>query len=206
MIEQDAAQIIETELLPGEKLLWADKPRQILTGAYYWAIFFLFSIFLLMGGPVVYALYSGDMTVFDAYNLSVNGERITSETSIDSLWSVLITLVAMMLFMLALGAGWVLLKMREVYGVTDRRAIIVSRFLQRRVASVNPTLTPYLDRSGNQRCGSLSFRGNEHGFPDKRLALYRVRHLSFWNIKNTAKVEALVFQRFINASQKGSSE
>lgn len=193
-------------LLDGEEVLWSGAPQRLPVGFLVWLAFFtvLFSGFFI--APLGYALLTGDGSVFDSYNFSVNGQRITSETPSAFLRAPFVTMLVMMFVFVAFGLGWLLSKMREIYGITNKRIVILSRFPQRRIASLNPTQLRVIERRGGEKIGTISFVGSKHGLVDKVLALYRIRLHSFTNIENPKSVEALIFERFELMLQKEISQ
>ena len=174
-----------------ETLLWEGAPHRASQTAVWYGLFGL-SILGVLSAPAVYAIASNDMTVFDHVNFTLNGERITSETPIETMTTVVLWLTALAAVWIITVVIWRALSIRETYALSDKRVIIQKPLLPSRVASIPISTIWAVERSGGQEVGSVMFYGRDPSMIDRLMALYQVPPNKFLNIRNPSEVEALL--------------
>ncbi len=196
-IDEQVAEVVRTELSEDEKLLWADKPHALPAYPLVLAGF----IFLLIGFfivPMGYALWSGDMTMFDSYKLTINGQRVSSESPVSTLRIPFLMMIIALIIYIAILSFWAWVKRREIYGLTDKRAIILSLFPWKRVVSIAPAAMSVIERNGNGAIGSVVFRASQGTASEKVMGLSGAHPHSFTKIRNPKVVTTPICERFLN--------
>ena len=189
MINEDIQHIIEPELQPGETLLWADRSWKLMLTVNE-KYFFGFIIFWLACSALIIlpSLMSGQET----HEITINGVLTTVSFEEYLLFVSIFPLAGITMLLL----GLVLAKLRtgKFYAVTDRRGIIVSTFLGRRVASIFPTQVSSIEVSKKAGLGMIQF----HTSNPRLLRLFATPFTlqSFSGIKNPKHVESLIMSLY----------
>jgi hypothetical protein len=169
MMDIAATQVIQSELRPGEQLVWADMPDPLrcatrdITTFLFGIVFFAFSIFWIVKAS------AGPDAIFPLFGVP---------------------------FVIA-GAGLVLSPLwkwyvgqRTTYGISAQRLIIVSHSIRRRVQSFTPTMISDVERiDGRNGRGDVVF-GKESRYSYEGGWAYK--KIGFWGIANVRAVEQLV--------------
>ena len=205
MIADDVKHLFAKELRNNETLLWADKPRRIPREPVWLGALFIVPFVIFMIAPLAYAIFSGDRSIFDNYSFSINGERVDPETPTSTLWLAFIGISITVAIMVAFLAGYAYVQLREVYAITNQRAIIYSRFPTSRVVTVNPSFVSQIERSGNDQIGTLKFFDSRPGIVQRFMELYRVRLNAFSNISKPRDVEQILVEQFHPSHEKGKT-
>lgn len=136
MINEEVRQIVQSELRPKEKLLWADKPakRPISFIAIY-----------ITGFSIVWTTMAVSFVGAGAFAslFGAVAAESKSEAAGTAVFGAVFSIVS--LLFVAIGITMVLwgLKMligpnREIYALTNQRGIIISPFFKYRIASLSP--------------------------------------------------------------------
>ena len=188
MINENIRHIIEAELQSDEKLLWADKPSQFpFSGKYFFVLLFVV-IWCSLTLPVTMLLFLG----------SVPTEQMRDGPGAGLLFKVIPLLFwGFGLLMLFMASRFFFAPSRQIYGLTDRRAIIVERFLTSGVHTIHKEELSEIVREGHADCGSLIIRKRVHLAP-RGWPYYQRMGLGFYKIKNPKLVENLIHMTFFH--------
>ncbi|MEP3889827.1 MAG: hypothetical protein ABJN69_05120 [Hellea sp.] len=204
MINEDVRHIVEVELQPNEKLLWADKPAKfpisfmgiyVLLFSIVWCVI-VFSLF----GAALFGGFEGSAELPDtAAEEFKNAEVSASAAAIGGIMGLAFVsiFVGAGLFNLFWGLKMTIGPAKQLYAITTHRIVIFDRFLSSRVASIQPEQIGQFERSGNERIGSLSF--GESGFNMFAMnAMWKTPLNKFQKISNPREVEALIRKTFLS--------
>lgn len=185
MINEDIRHIIEPELREGEELLWVDKPSKLVFSAIEKSMIIFLVFWLVM---VCLISLPGILTSNGSHKVTVNGvEKYVSLTEYLAFLSIF-PLIG--LGMLAIVFGYAYLRTGHYYGITDKRAIIISKFLGKRVASLAPDKMSKIETSGTKELGSVSFFYKPTSRLNSLMMPFELN--TFSGIKNLHEVEGLL--------------
>lgn len=155
MINEDVRAALEAELRPKEILLWADKPKRY-SQYYFWGGVALF-ILMVLSFPVQlgFAMLQGDPSVIR--NMTINGELVTENTSMEVIQSTFVWVTALILFYVILLAGFLRALKHRQFGLTDSRLIMKRSSFPRKVHSFVPRKDLEIIRTGTDNLGSITF-------------------------------------------------
>lgn len=143
MINEDVRHIVEAELQPGETLLWADKPHE---------------------RPITsHGLFRGGMHIFGLIFILIWTFLALIENNYANLaLKLTFVLFGIAFFLFALAMRHQPLKhlfgpAKEVYGLTNKRGIIISPYWRKEVATIPAEKALDLSLSGNMEIGTIQF-------------------------------------------------
>ncbi|VAV95498.1 hypothetical protein MNBD_ALPHA06-1463 [hydrothermal vent metagenome] len=184
------------QLLSDEKQIWSDKPHKIplfITAYFVFIILFLGGFFIL---PMTLVLITKDVSYLANMNMQINGNMVSSDTSLDTIRFALIGVIILFAIHILLVSWYLRFRMSEIYVITTKRGILVRPLFPKAIISLNLQNLTSVSRSGGKHVGTLTFhaRGEVAG-----TGLFRnifKRPLSFLNINTPEKVENLILQHF----------
>jgi hypothetical protein len=201
MLKNNTLKLLEPYLLPEEKLIWSDKPHRF---PMYVIVFFgLAALFIIMFFilPISIAILTKDVSILQNMNMELNGQDVTENTSMSTLKSMLVFSLIMLFGYVLLAWAYVKYRMSEVYGLTNRRGIIIRTHFPKAKISLNLYTLTTIERTGSVKTGTLTFYGpNAYGLKAGVLKMIGLQH-SFINIKKPVEIEKLVLHNF-QASQE----
>ncbi len=180
MQDSDIRHIIENELTSGERLLWSGAPQKP-----YWSplmIFYVIFICLWLLGVLSFLIGA----------LYQMGEGPTG---------IVYLAVPTFMTLIALAFLWLSLKAlrapgRQVYGLTNRRGLIVENFGKGRVRSLGPNELANLTRkSAIKTMGTLQFQGPS--FYQISFDSSNLLGIAFYNIADPKDVENIIFNKIL---------
>ncbi|NOX83697.1 MAG: hypothetical protein GXP06_12080 [Alphaproteobacteria bacterium] len=182
---------IKDILLVGEKVLWSGRPQLVSRIAIAYGLFalVLISVFSL---PLVHAAMTGDMSVFEQLNVTINEEKVTAETPISVVYSTLVLLAFMFVIFGGATALWMVSSLRRSFWLTDLRAIIKTDFPLAKTTSINLANTFVVQRTGRRAIGTVTLFPTQPGLLSRLMALYQVPANSLTNIEKPHDIEILI--------------
>jgi hypothetical protein len=143
---------VRPELWNAERVLWADRSAKIVL-SWMEKYLFGFSIFWLI---VVALLFLPQLTSGqETYEITING--VPTEVSFTSFLLFASIFPLFGLVMLASVFVAANLRTKQIYAVTDKRSILISTFLMRRVTSIPHGNLIKVRRFGKNDVGSIEF-------------------------------------------------
>ena len=182
---------IKVTLLEGEDVIWSGRPQRVSRVALYYGLFAV-GLIGLLALPLAQAALTGDMSVFENVNFTVNGEKLTRETPISIVYSTLVMLAGMCAFFVAVAVFWVVASRRKLFALTDRRAVIRNSFPVSKVSSIPLGNIFVVERSGGPNVGTIILFPARPTLISRIMNLYQIPTNSFSNIENPQAVEALI--------------
>ncbi len=186
MIDPVARDKIIPLLRSDENLLWADKPHK----------------FPVMGIALVHLLTSVLGVIFISYTFFY----ILFSEDLTHVWQKALILTIMLLFIWGFAAGFkfhsklILGPVYEIYGITDKRALIVSPYKDLQTVIISPEEMGDIRILGNHKIGTIRFETlklNPWSFAYKYNIFARKSDLSaFRNIRNPREVETFIRKTF----------
>ena len=174
-IDRDVAAKLQAELMPGEKLLWADKPRK--------ANFLWILLPGMLVGPLLVVFGLG---LFSTSLLGLEGGWF--HTLFSLVWLTIPAIVTV------LSVRGFFAPSKQIYGLTNERGIIIQNFMGRRIASLHAAEFSKIERKGDPQIGTLHF-GGAPSFAQMGMT-YQSPLTSFSKIQNPREVEALIRKTF----------
>jgi len=171
MINPDVKLLVEAELKTGEKLLWADKPRQFPLRRIGLLYIFTGIFWIVLLSAII-------KPIFASLGADV-------ETGVGSMFP------SSSLIFFLVGGLVIFIPTKEAYALTDQRGLILWRFPYRRVASLSAELMLNSRHSGDEHIGTLNF---DHLFWVSPMRLLFKK--SFKKISNPKQVEGLIHRAF----------
>jgi len=178
-------------LLDGEKVLWSGRPQLVSRVAITYGLFALVLISVL-SLPLVHTAMTGDMSVFEQINFTINEEKVTAETPISVIYSTLMMLAFMVVIFGGATALWMVSSLRKSFWLTNLRAIIKKDFPLAKTTSINLANTFVVQRTGRRAIGTVTLFPTQPGFLSRLMALYQVPANSLTNIENPHDIEILI--------------
>lgn len=186
---------VESELGPGEKILWTGRPRSFSVN---WIMLpgILFALFFIVLFVSIFFLGTDAETTVES---SEQLEEISDDLSLAGailflMFAGIFMIVPLVIFLGLLRAF--LTPIFEIYALTNQRAIILSNIFPKKVSSFSGQMFDNMSRSGRHDLGTIYFGPrnflhnlavDQYGFPGK-----------FYKIENAKKVEALILKTFIS--------
>ena len=187
MINEEVKHIVEAELREGEEFLWADKSKKLIFSVieklmFGFLIVWLALCFLIIGMPLLIS----DEPQFEVI---INGNPELLSFTEYLMFVSIFPLFALGMF--AIVYGFALLRTGHIYAITDRRAIIISKFLGKRVASYSPSrLGKIQTYQTKNNLGSVTFYTHSQGKFEVLMKPFELQNFS--GIENIKEVESLI--------------
>ena len=188
MIDHEAEKIITAELGPSEKLIWASRPQK-----YPLTIQGAFNFFFAFAWCTVFI-----HLMLNTFILSPEwpGENSDPETVV--LIPILFLSFFIILFVNIFRAA--LAPMKQVYGLTQKRGIIVTNLKRKHVNSISKTELASRTRRGSENIGTLTFRVARNSHDIFHNFFSPDQGISFYNISNPREVEHLIETKTLKES------
>ncbi len=179
MIDAEIRDIIKQELTTGEKLLWSGAPQK----AYWPPLLIFYLIFISFWLCLVF--------VFLVVGLSQLGKEPVAA---------LFVAVPGLMFLFGLLFLWISYKAlrrpgKQIYGLTNRRGLIIDNYGQGTIRSLGPDDLASLTRKGGSSMGTLQFQGPR--FNQFSFDLSNLSGVAFYNITNPKEVENIIFGKIL---------
>ena len=204
MIAPELEHKLTSELHPNESLVWAGTPNGYPSNMIKLCIFFGV-LPVILAAPLVYALSTGDRSIFETMNFTINGEQVDADTPDSTLREGVVTIGFILFFLIAGTAYWIRMRMREVYALTQTRAIIIKCYPFRRLASFPFHSLTRVERNGNNKIGTVMLFAEKPDLFERLLNFYGHQPNSFMKVENPIEVESLVMKS-ISSSKESAQQ
>ncbi|PQA88660.1 hypothetical protein [Hyphococcus luteus] len=178
-------------LLPDEHVLWTGRPQRVSRIALCYGLFAVVLI-CVVAAPLAQAALTGDMSIFESVNFTVNGEKLTQETPISDVYTSLIMIAVIFVTVVSAAILWALSSRRKSFALTDKRAIIKSHFPVSKASSIPLKNIFVVERSGGKRIGIIKLFPTDPNLLSRIMSLYQIPANSFSNIENPQVTEATI--------------
>ena len=180
MPDFDIRHIIENELTSGERLLWSGAPQK----AYWSPLMMFYVIFILIWLLGVLGFLFAGLSQMGKGSAGMRFVFVPAVMTFVGLLFLWITIKALR------GPA------KQLYGLTDRRGLIIENFGKGPVRSLGPNELANLTRkSASDTMGTLKFQGPS--FTQFSFDLSNLMGVAFYNITNPRDVENIIFSKIL---------
>lgn len=207
MINPELNEKFQSQLYPGEKLLWTGKPKRFpLTGmgifsfgfALVWC-FFVYGIFFSVIIAVIFGIDSSAANESLAQTPAEPLDMPDEDTGAGMFGLIFLLFPLMFLLVGALalytGAKLFFGPSRQIYAITNERGLVLEHFLGRRIGTISAQELKTYEKSGGDKVGTLKFGPGLSLFSMN--AMFPKHPLNtFYNVANPRDVEILIRKQF----------
>ncbi len=182
---------ILSRLRPGEKLLWCDRPRPLQA---------------IWHGPLVrlpFSLFILGFALFWTWGAAQAAAKNATEP-VSFFWMFGLLIVGAGLYQCAVALRAIYGCLFTAYGLTDRRVIVVVGD-NGATRSFGPEALSRMSRTGGRDCGTLAFDTGIQDYRYYRPSWTWQPQPALVDIRDPAKVEALIYTHLLNRKREGAA-
>lgn len=183
---------LSAELSDGEALIWFDKPRRSAPTLARQLLIVTCVIIAAISAPLVYALATGNMSIFAGGWVSVNEVVVTPSSDRALLVDGLLIAASLALTMFVVALLMTISIRSERYGLSNRRLIRTRAFPWRNIASINPASIALLQRGRTTTIGSVTLVAVSADAPARVHRFFGLPTMILHDIADPAHVEHLL--------------